>query len=72
MLEGHHLLEVAGLVLVWMLAVPRSWPRHGRQERPRLELVLDDVGPRLPRQFLRAVRAARIDDHYLLAKPNTL
>ncbi len=29
-LEAHHLLEVLGTVLVWLLAVPASWPRRQR------------------------------------------
>jgi hypothetical protein len=28
-LEAHHLLEVFGTALVWLLAVPSSWPRAG-------------------------------------------
>jgi hypothetical protein len=34
-LEAHHLLEVFGTTLVWLLAVPASWPRSERRAAAR-------------------------------------
>ena len=34
-LEAHHLLEVLGTTLVWLLAVPASWPRRERRRADR-------------------------------------